>query len=151
MPSSEFNAANYYKRLVEDRQLTGIRCNVCGQLSPEARPMCAVCRSSDVAWHAFSGRATLSTFTCISVVPDYWGQKGYGRNNPYCSGIVTLEEGPAHQRPHHRRGRLQPAVHSHRHSAGTGPGRPGPGTSLAGLPARCRFGIRNPLPLKGEG
>ena len=38
MPSSEFNAANYYKRLVEDRQLTGIRCNVCGQLSPEARP-----------------------------------------------------------------------------------------------------------------
>ena len=22
------------------------------------------------------------------------GEKGYGRNNPYCSGIVTLEEGP---------------------------------------------------------
>ena len=56
--------------------------------------MCPVCRSFDLSWHAFSGRATLSTFTCISVVPDYWGQKGYGRNNPYCTGIVTLEEGP---------------------------------------------------------
>ena len=92
--SDQFNAANFYKRLVEDQKLTGIRCNACGQLSPEARPMCAACRSADLSWHAFSGRATLSTFTCISVVPDYWGKKGYGRNNPYCSGIVTLEEGP---------------------------------------------------------
>jgi uncharacterized OB-fold protein len=56
--------------------------------------MCSECRSFDVVWHPFSGRATLSTFTCISVVPDYWGKKGYGRNNPYCTGIVTLEEGP---------------------------------------------------------
>ena len=94
MPSSEFNAANYYKRLIEDGALTGTRCNVCGNLSPEARPMCAACRSFDLSWHAFSGKATLSTFTCISVVPEYWGQKGYGRNNPYCTGIVTLEEGP---------------------------------------------------------
>ena len=38
--ASEFNAANFYKRLREDGRLTGIRCNVCGQVSPEARPMC---------------------------------------------------------------------------------------------------------------
>ena len=44
--ASEFNAANFYKRLVEDGKLTGIRCNVCGQLSPEARPLCAACRST---------------------------------------------------------------------------------------------------------
>ena len=110
MPSSEFNAANYYKRLVEDRQLTGIRCNVCGQVSPEARPMCAVCRSSDIAWHAFSGRATLSTFTCISVVPDYWGQKGYGAQQPLLQRHSDAGRRPAHQRPHHWRRRLQPAV-----------------------------------------
>ncbi len=92
--ASEFNASNFYKRLIENGQLSGIRCNACGQLSAEARPMCANCRSFDVAWHPFSGKAILSTFTCISVVPDYWGQKGYGRNNPYCTGIVALEEGP---------------------------------------------------------
>ena len=92
--ASEFNAANFYKKLREDGQLTGVRCTSCGHLSPEARPMCASCHSFQVEWHPFSGRATLATFTCISVVPDYWGQKGYGRNNPYCTGIVTLEEGP---------------------------------------------------------
>lgn len=92
--ASEFNAANFYRRLREDRRLTGVRCNQCGCLSPEARPLCPCCRSADVAWHQFSGRATLSAFTCISVVPEYWGRQGYGRDNPYCSGIVTLEEGP---------------------------------------------------------
>ena len=88
--ASEFNAANYYKRLREDGQLTGIRCNVCGFISPEARPMCPACRSFDLSWHAFSGRATLSTFTCISVVPDYWGQKGYGRNTPIAPASLPL-------------------------------------------------------------
>ena len=93
MPN-DFNAANFYKQLQENQQLTGIRCNNCGRLAPEARPMCAACHSFDVAWHGFSGRATLSTFTCISVVPDAMGRKGYGRDNPCCTGIVTLEEGP---------------------------------------------------------
>ena len=26
--------------------------------------------------------------------PAYMVQQGYGRNNPYCSGVVTLDEGP---------------------------------------------------------
>ena len=80
--ASEFNAANYYKRLVEDGQLTGIRCNVCGQVSPEARPMCPACRSSDIGWYAFSGRATLSTFTCISVVPTTGVRRATGATTP---------------------------------------------------------------------
>jgi uncharacterized OB-fold protein len=45
-------------------------------------------------WHEFSGRGHLSTFTCISIVPVSMGKYGYGRDNPYCTGIVTLEEGP---------------------------------------------------------
>ena len=92
--ASDFNATNFYKRLQENKQLTGVRCNNCGHLSPEARPMCPDCHSFDVEWHPFSGRAKLSTFTCISIVPDYMGKKGYGRDKPYCTGIVALEEGP---------------------------------------------------------
>ncbi len=92
--ASEFNAANFYKKLQEAGQLTGVRCTNCGRLSPEARPMCPDCHGFDMEWHAFSGRATLATFTAISVVPVYMGEKGYGRDRPYCSGIVTLEEGP---------------------------------------------------------
>lgn len=72
----------------------GSRCRACGKLSAEARPMCQACHSRDMEWFAFSGRGQLSAFTCISVVPNAMGEKGFGRNNPYCSGIVTLEEGP---------------------------------------------------------
>lgn len=89
----DFNAASYYAYLKEG-QLMGVRCRACSQLSAEARPMCPACHSRDVEWFRFSGRGQLSAFTCISVVPNAMGEKGYGRNNPYCSGIVTLEEGP---------------------------------------------------------
>ena len=88
-----FNAASFFAYLKEG-QLMGIRCRACGKLSAEARPMCQACHSRDVEWFAFSGRGQLSAFTCISVVPNAMGEKGFGRNNPYCSGIVTLEEGP---------------------------------------------------------
>jgi len=47
-----------------------------------------------VEWFQFCGRGQPSAFTCISVVPNAMGEKGFGRNNPYCSGIGTLEEGP---------------------------------------------------------
>ena len=88
-----FNAASFFAYLKEG-QLMGIRCRACGKLSAEARPMCQACHSRDIEWFAFNGRGKLSAFTCISVVPNAMGEKGFGRNNPYCSGIVTLEEGP---------------------------------------------------------
>ena len=88
-----FNAASFFAYLKEG-QLMGVRCLTCGKLSAEARPMCQECHSREVEWFPFSGRGQLSAFTCISVVPNAMGEKGFGRNNPYCSGIVTLEEGP---------------------------------------------------------
>jgi hypothetical protein len=91
--SREFNAASFYQYLKEGK-LMGIQCRACGALWAEARPLCPTCHTKDVEWRQFSGKARLSTFTCISVVPDAMASKGYGRNNPYCSGIVTLEEGP---------------------------------------------------------
>ena len=89
----DFNAASFFAYLKEG-QFMGVRCRACGKLSAEARPMCQACHSRDVEWFRFSGRGQLSAFTCISVVPNAMGEKGFGRNNPYCSGIVTLEEGP---------------------------------------------------------
>ena len=89
----DFNAASFYAYLKEGR-LKGVRCQACGKLSAEARPMCQSCHGRNMEWFPFSGRGQLSAFTCISVVPNSMGEKGYGRNNPYCSGIVSLEEGP---------------------------------------------------------
>ena len=89
-----FNAASYYTYLKDDKKLMGVRCRSCGKLSAVPRPVCASCRSKEMEWHQFSGKATLATFTCISVVPVSMGKRGYGRDNPYCTGVVNLEEGP---------------------------------------------------------
>jgi len=77
-----------------ERRLMGVKCRSCGHLSAEPRPMCPSCHGKDMEWFQFSGKGRLSTFTCISIVSNAMGEKGYGRDNPCCSGIVTLEEGP---------------------------------------------------------
>ena len=91
--SRPFNAASFYAFLKEGRFM-GVRCRENGNIYAEARPMDPASHSSDMEWHELSGQATLSAFTCISVAPASLEAKGYGRNNPYCAGIVTLEEGP---------------------------------------------------------
>ena len=90
----EFNAASFYSYLKEEKRLMGVRCRACSELSVEPRPMCFACHGRDMEWYEFSGNGRLSTFTSISIVPVYMSQKGYGRNNPYCTGVVVLEEGP---------------------------------------------------------
>ena len=90
----EFNGASFNAFLTEEKRLMGVRCRSCGYLSAEARPMCRSCHSKEVEWFEFSGQGALSAFTCISIVTNAMGAKGYGRDNPCCSGIVTLEEGP---------------------------------------------------------
>ena len=92
--SGGFTAQAFYRYLKEEKRLMGVRCRACGNLAAQARPMCPACHSTDIEWHQFSGKGRLSTFTCISIVPVYMAAQGYGRDNPYCTGIVTLEEGP---------------------------------------------------------
>ncbi len=41
-----------------------------------------------------SGKGTLLAFTTIEVGTTMMLDSGYDRGNPYCSGIVELEEGP---------------------------------------------------------
>ena len=92
--TTEFTAASYFANLNQEKRLKGVRCRSCGALSAIPRPICAACHGKDLEWHEFSGKGRLSTFTCISIVPVFMGQKGYGRDNPYCAGVVTPEEGP---------------------------------------------------------
>ena len=92
--SDGFTAQAFYRYLKEEKRLMGTQCRACGNLAAQARPMCPACHSTDIEWHQFSGKGRLSTFTCISIVPVYMAAQGYGRDNPYCTGIVTLEEGP---------------------------------------------------------
>ena len=88
-----FTSASFYRYLKEGRMM-GVRCQQCGDLSATPRPICRACHSQDLEWTPLSGRGELTTFTAISIAPTVMAEKGFGRNNPYCSGIVTLDEGP---------------------------------------------------------
>ena len=48
-----------------------------------------------MAWESLSGRGTLVAFTTIHIAPTAMVEAGYGRDNPYCTGIVKLDEGPS--------------------------------------------------------
>ncbi|MFL2644809.1 MAG: Zn-ribbon domain-containing OB-fold protein [Dehalococcoidia bacterium] len=87
------DSADFFEHLKENK-LIGVQCNACGELSAEIRYYCSACQGSDLSEKQFSGKGKLSTFTCISIVPTRMAEEGFGRDKPYCSGIVTLDEGP---------------------------------------------------------
>ena len=89
-----FTAESFYNYLSTEKRLMGVRCRACGKLSVEPRSICPACHGGAMEWHQFSGKGSLSAFTSISIVPVYMSQRGYGRSNPYCAGVIALEEGP---------------------------------------------------------
>ena len=92
--TSPFTADSFYNYLSTEKRLMGVRCRACGKLSVEPRSMCLACHGGDMEWHEFSGKGSLSAFTSISIVPVYMSQRGFGRSNPYCTGVIALDEGP---------------------------------------------------------
>lgn len=88
-----FNHASFRHFLAQHRLMAG-RCIGCGALYLPPRPRCPPCGSADMVWVELSGRGHLSAYTVIHIAPTAMLQAGYGRDNPYCSGIVQLEEGP---------------------------------------------------------
>ena len=44
-------------------------------------------------WVERKGKGKLAAFTCITIAPPFMIEQGYNRKNPYCSGVVDLEEG----------------------------------------------------------
>jgi len=45
-------------------------------------------------WAEMKGKGKLAAFTTIAIAPTLMLEEGYGRDNPYCTGVVELEEGP---------------------------------------------------------
>lgn len=43
-------------------------------------------------WQTMEGVGRLVAFTSISIGPPSMVQQGYGRDNPYCTGVVELKE-----------------------------------------------------------
>ena len=93
MEQREFNGASFYQFLGEGK-LMASRCKECGALYLPPKPLCTRCYGDDMEWAQMKGRGKLAAFTAIAVAPTLMMEEGYGRDNPYCTGVVELEEGP---------------------------------------------------------
>lgn len=87
-----FSAASFNQYLVEHK-LMGSRCIACGQLYLPPRAICPHCHSDQMEWTELSGEGTLAAFTAIYIAPTLMLEEGYGRDKPYCTGIVETAEG----------------------------------------------------------
>jgi len=87
-----FTAASFDQYLSEGK-LMASRCADCGALHLPPRAICPKCHSEDLEWTETSGAGKLAGFTVVSIAPTFMIEQGYGRDKPYVSGIVELDEG----------------------------------------------------------
>jgi len=82
-----------YEAYLNDEKIMGSRCKHCDTLFLPPRPICIKCHKNEMEWVQFEGEGKLTGFTSIVVCPKPMTEQGYGRNNPYCVGVVRLKEG----------------------------------------------------------
>lgn len=87
-----FTAASFDQYLAEGK-LMASRCVDCGTLNLPPRAICPKCHSENLKWTETSGKGKLAGFTVVSIAPTFMIEQGYGRDKPYVSGVVELDEG----------------------------------------------------------
>jgi uncharacterized OB-fold protein len=93
MEEKEFTAASFY-HFLDREKLMGSKCKKCGALLLPPRPLCGQCLGNEMEWFQFSGRGKLVSYSMVRVGTTYYEAKGYSRDNPYCWGVIQLDEGP---------------------------------------------------------
>jgi uncharacterized OB-fold protein len=94
MADRAFNGTSFYEFLAENK-LMGSRCRSCGALHLPPRALCPDCYGDEMEWVETGGAGKLLAFTTVHIAPTAMIEAGYGRDKPYCAGIVQLAEGPA--------------------------------------------------------
>ncbi|MDD5368368.1 MAG: Zn-ribbon domain-containing OB-fold protein [Anaerolineaceae bacterium] len=84
-----------FNQWLNDGKLMGSACKHCGALHLPPRPICTVCQSGEMEWRELSGHGRLTAYSVIFIAPTAMLNEGYSRTNPYCTGIVKLDEGPS--------------------------------------------------------
>jgi len=92
--STEFTS-DAFARHLNNHKLMGVRSRASGTVYLPPRPLAPGQTACDMEWTELSGRGTLEAFSIIHIAPTAMVREGYGRDNPYCAGIVRLEEGTA--------------------------------------------------------
>jgi uncharacterized OB-fold protein len=94
MSERQMTGEAFYQYLAE-KKLMGSRCQSCGALHLPPRSLCPACYGGELDWEQLSGRGKVVAFTTVHIAPTAMLEAGYGRTNPYCTGIVQLDEGPS--------------------------------------------------------
>jgi len=94
MSAQLFTQTSFNQHLSE-RKIMAARCQACNTIYLPPRPMCPECFGKDMAWTELPDSGKLVAFTTIHIAPTTMIEAGYGRDKPYCSGIVELENGVA--------------------------------------------------------
>ncbi len=92
MADNDFSNTAFHQYLAEYK-LMGAHCEACDTLYLPPRPMCPKCFGDDMNWVELPERGELIAFTTIHIAPTAMIEAGYGRDNPYISGVVRLENG----------------------------------------------------------
>lgn len=87
-----FTAAAYYQYINENK-LMAARCSQCKATYLPPRAICPKCHGDQLEWVELQGGGRLAAFTSIFIAPSYMIAQGFGRENPYVTGIVELAEG----------------------------------------------------------
>lgn len=82
-----------FEKFLNEEKLMGSRCEKCGVVFVPPRSVCISCYKTNMQWVEMQGKGKLAAFTCITIAPPFMIDQGYNRKNPYCSGVVELEEG----------------------------------------------------------
>ena len=93
MKNKPFTIYSFHEFL-EDHKLMASQCKTCGALWLPPRPICIKCHGRELQWKELSGYGKIITFTVIGVGTMAMLNAGYNKDNPYCTGIIEMDEGP---------------------------------------------------------
>lgn len=83
-----------FQQYLNQGTLKASRCRDCQQIYLPVRVICPDCGISNMEWIELSGKGKLAAYTSVYIGPSFMIEQGYGRDKPYLTGIVELEEGP---------------------------------------------------------
>jgi uncharacterized OB-fold protein len=86
-------SASYYQ-FISDEKLVGTWCKDCEKTYLPPRAICPGCHCDTLEWIELSGTGKIAAFTSIYISPTFMIVQGYGRDAPYLTGIIELDEGP---------------------------------------------------------
>ena len=83
-----------FQQFLNKGKLMASRCADCQRIYLPVRGLCPECGESSLEWVELAGTGKLAAYTSVYVGPSFMNAEGFGREKPYLTGIVELDEGP---------------------------------------------------------